>query len=136
MAQASLLEMAREVHLTSGEVCPISLAQRWVRDRYRKVNEKNIWSYKLARSTFQTPQAYGTGTVTMTINSTTVAGSNTAWLSAPITLVGQQLKVNGWVFTITAVTDDVTLTIDQKWLNATQAGQTYIAVQAYITPAP
>ena len=132
MAQSSLLEMAREVHLTSGEVCPISLAQRWVRDRYRKVNEKNIWSYKLARNTFQTPAAYSTGTVDMTIGSATVAGSDTAWTSA---LIGQQLKINGLVFTVLTVPTATSLTIDQQWLGASVTAN-YLIVQAYITPTP
>ncbi len=136
MAQATLLEMAREVYLYSGEVAPILLCKRWVRDRYRKICDKNIWSFKLNRSTFGTPAAYSTGTITMTNGSAVVTGSSTAWLSAPATLVGQQLKVNGVVFTVLSVATDTSLTVDQPWLSATQAGLTYIACQAYITPTP
>ncbi len=133
MAQATLQEMAREIHLYSGEVCPILLAQRWVRDRYRKVCEKSIWSFKLGRSAFQTTAAESTGTVVLTNNSTTVTGTGTAFVAAHI---GQQLKVNGYVFTITAVGSSTSLTIDQTWLGATTSDSTFIILQAYITPSP
>ncbi len=137
MAQASLQEMAREVHLYSGEVAPILLCKRWVRDRYRKLCEKNIWSFKLQRSAFGTTNQYTTGNVSLTFNSNSVTGSGTAWLGLNPTAVGQQLKVNnGFVFTITAVNSDTSLTIDQTWLGDNVSASTYSILQAYITPTP
>lgn len=136
MANNTLQEMAREVHLYSDGVCPILLCTRFIRDRYRKICDRVLWSFKLARGAFETPASYSTGTVTMTNASTTVTGSSTAWTTAPVSLVGQQLKVNGVVFTITAVGSDTSLTIDQAWMQATTAGMTYIACQAYIGPVP
>lgn len=133
MAQATLQEMAREVHLYSGELVPISMAKRWVRDRYRKICEKNIWSFKLGRSAFSTPDIYSTGTITLTSGSAVVAGSSTVFTAA---MVGRQLKVNGYVFTITIFTSTTSITIDQTWLSTTTAGNTYNIVQAYITPSP
>ena len=133
MAQATLLEMAREVHLYSDEVCPLQLAKRWVRDRYRKVCEKSIWSFKLGRSAFSTTDVYETGTITLTNASVTVTGSGTTFAAAHI---GQQLKVEGYVFTISAVGSGTSLTIDQTWLGATTAALDYEILQAYITPSP
>jgi hypothetical protein len=133
MAQSTLQEMAREVYLYSAEVAPLPLCQRFIRDRYRKICDRVLWSFKLGRGTFQTPDAYSTGTVTMTNSSAIVAGSGTAWTS---TLIGQQLKVNGLVFTITAVGSTTSLTIDQSWYGSTTSGLTYIICQAYITPTP
>lgn len=133
MAQATLQEMSREVHLYSGEVCPILLCQRWVRDRYREICEKSIWSFKIGRGAFGTTDAYGDGTITLTNASATVTGSSTVWTS---THVGQQLKVNGFVFTITAVGGNTSLTIDQTWLGATSSSNTYTILQAYIIPTP
>jgi hypothetical protein len=133
MAQATLQEMAREVHLYSSGVCPILLAERWVRDRYRSVCEKTIWSFKLGRSAFASTDAYSTGTITLTNASATVTGSSTVWVAAH---VGQQLKVSGYVFTISAVGSNTSCTIDQTWLGATTASLTYEILQAYITPSP
>ena len=133
MAQATLLEMAREIHLYSDEVCPIPMATRWVRDRYRKICERTLWSFKLGRGTFYTPAEYATGTVTMTNDSTTVTGSSTVWTS---THVSQQFVVEGTVFTISAVGGNTSLTLDQKWYGATESSLTYSIRQAYITPTP
>lgn len=133
MGQATLLEMAREIVLYSDDVCPILMAKRWVRDRYRKICEKNLWSFKIGRSAFGTTDVYSTGTLTLTYNSATVTGSSTVWTSAH---VGQQLKVSGFMFTITAYTSATSITIDQTWLGVTTASLTYQIVQAYITPTP
>lgn len=133
MAQATLQEMAREVQLYSGMLTPILMAKRWVRDRYRKVCEKVLWSFKLGRNAFGTADIYSTGTVTLTLNSATVAGSGTTWTSA---MVGRQLKVNGYVFTIVTVPGTTSMTIDQVWLANTTASNTYSIVSAYITPTP
>lgn len=133
MAQASLQDMAREVVLYSGGVCPILLAQRWVRDRYRKVCEKHLWSFKMGRSAFGTTDVYNTGTVTLTNGSATITGSGTTFTSG---MVGRQFKVNGFLWTITAFGGVTSLTVDQAWLGATAASNSYSIVTAYITPSP
>jgi hypothetical protein len=139
MAQATLLEMAREVHLYSGEICPIPLAKRWVRDRYRKVCEKNIWSFKLGRSMFSTTAVYSTGSIALTNGSSTIVGTGTTWVASH---VGQQIKFNGYVFTVITVTDTTHLTISLDgtnatlWAGSTSTGNTYSILQAYITPTP
>lgn len=133
MAQATLQEMAREVRLYSDGVCPIMMAKRWIRDRYRKVCEKQIWSFKLGRSAFGTSDVYSTGTITLTNNSTTVAGSSTVFTAA---MVGRQLKVSGYVFNITAFASTTSITIDQAWLGPTTSLLTYNILTAYITPSP
>lgn len=132
MAQATLTEMAREIHLYSAETCPILLAERWVRDRYRMVCEKSIWSFKLGRGAFASADEYATGTITLTNSSSTVLGSGTTFTSA---MVGRQLKTSGYVFTITAFNSSTSVTIDQSWLGATTASLSYSIVQAYITPS-
>ena len=131
MAQASLQDMAREIQLYSGGVCPILLCERWIRDRYRKVCERNIWSFKLGRSTFVTTAIYSTGTITLTNGSALVTGSSTVFTAA---MVGRQLKVNGYMFSISAFTSATSITVDQTWTAATASGQTYSIVRAYITP--
>lgn len=131
MANNTLQEMAREVNLYSSEVCPILLAQRWIRNRYRNICERVLWSFKLGRGTFGTPAAYSTGSVTMTNNSAAVAGSGTTFTAS---MVGEQLKVSGYVVTITVYNSATSLTVDQNWLGATTAGLNYTICQAYITP--
>lgn len=133
MAQATLNEMAREIHLYSGELAPLLQCKRWIRDRYRSVCEKQIWSFKIARSAFGTTDQYSTGTITLTNASASVVGSGTTFTASH---VGQQLKVNGFVFTISSFTNTTTIGIDQTWLGATAASNSFQILQAYITPSP
>jgi hypothetical protein len=51
-------------------------------------------------------------------------------------MVGRQLKVNGYVFTISSYTSATSIAIDQSWVGATASAQTYSIIQAYITPTP
>lgn len=127
----TLQQMSRELLMYSPGV-PIQLAQRWVRNRYRSVCERYLWSFKLGEGSFNTPASSSTGSVTMTNASTTVTGSSTAWDS---TFINQQLFVNGAVFNITAVGSTTSLTIDTAWQFATSSGTSYTIAKAYITPA-
>lgn len=132
MAQATLLEMAREVHLYSGGVAPVQLCQRWVRDRYRAACERGLWSFKIGRSQFFTVDSYSTGTVALTAGSATVTGTSTVWTSSH---VGLQFKANGFVYTISAVGGNTSLTLDRNWEEASDSESTYEIVKAYITPS-
>src|ERR1051326_55877 len=132
MGNNTLQEMAREVHLYSDAVCPILLCQRFVRDAYRKILRRAMWSFQLGRGQFNTINQYNTGTVTVTNNSATVTGSGTSWTSA---LINQQFKSGGAVYTVTAVGSTTSLTIDKAWAGATASGQTYTILTAYVTPS-
>jgi hypothetical protein len=128
----TLLTMARELQLYSPGV-PILLAQRWIRDRYRLAVSRWLWSFEIGASNFTTPPVYQTGSITLTLNSNIIQGSGTGFGAQH---VGLQLKVGGFVYTITSVVDVTHLTIDQVWGSPTQSGQAYQIVQAYITPTP
>lgn len=132
MAQGTLQKMARQLQAYCPSV-PYTLAQQWVIDRYRSITENNLWSFKIGESTFYTPAAYSTGTVTMTNSSAAVTGSGTTFTSA---MVGRQLVVAGFVFTISQYTSATAITIDKTWYGDTVAGSTFSIVQAYITPTP
>lgn len=133
MAQNTLQEMAREVHLYSGGVAPILLTQRWVRDRYRSACEKTLWSFKIGRGQFFTTTAYSTGTVAMTQGSANVTGTSTVWTTA--THDDLQFKVDGFVYTVDSVSSNTSLTLDRNWEKATTTASTYEIVKAYITPS-
>lgn len=130
MAQGTFREMAREVMAYHPKV-PYSLARRWIRDKYRQLCETYLWSFKLAQGQFGTNTAYTTGTITMTSASATVTGSGTTFTSA---MVGRQLKVRNFVYTITAYSSSTSITIDRVWLNATSSANTYSIVNAYFAP--
>ena len=81
---------------------------------------------------FLIPASYGTGTVTVTNNSTAVVGAGTTFTSA---MVGRQLIVGGSgpFYTISAFTDATNITIERAFGGADAAGASYSIVQAYVT---
>lgn len=79
----------------------------------------------IKRSTFTTVPPYSTGTVTGTIDSTTLTGSSTAWTSA--SHAGQDIRIGGayeW-FNIDSVASNTSLTLSSKYPGATTAGLSY-----------
>lgn len=79
--------------------------------------------------------AYGdivsSGTVSGSSGSTTVTGSSTAWASGPLPLrAGDQLYVGGYVYPITAVASDTSLTIGVPLQATVSGGTSYRAVLA------
>ena len=131
MAQGTLQKMARQIQAYCPSV-PYSLAQQWIIDRYRSITETILWSFKIGQGSLYTPAAYSTGTITMTNGSAVVTGSGTTFTSA---MVGRQLLVGGFVFTIASYSGATSITVDTTWRRDTTAGATYQILQAYITPA-
>jgi len=116
--------------------CPAAgllLARDWVNNSFRRIAERRRWSWLVKQGQFIFPAAYTTGTVTVTNASATVTGSGTAWDG---THVGQQFRLGltSPIYTISAVPDPTTLTLDQVWGPATASAQTYKIYQAYVTP--
>lgn len=112
---------------------PVPLAQRWVRDRYRRLLSRSLWGGTVAESEFLIPDAYDTGTVALTYNSVTVTGTGTAFTAG---MVGRQLLIGGQgpYYTISAVPDAVTLTLERVYGGASDALAAYQIVLAYLTP--
>lgn len=131
MAQGTLIKMARQLTNYCPSV-PTLLAQQWIIDRYRTITENYLWSFKIGEGTFYTPAAYDDGTITMTNGSATVTGSGTTFTSG---MIGRQLMVSGFVFTITAFSSATSITVDKNWYGNTASSLAYTILQAYITPS-
>lgn len=125
-------QLWRELRLHCSFV-PVPLAQHWVRDRYRKLLSRTLWAGSVSESEFIIPDAYSTGTISVNTFSTTATGVGTAFTAG---MVGRQLLVGnvGPYYTITAVPDAVTLTLDRVFGGASATGQLFTIVQAYLTP--
>lgn len=120
----------REVRLYCPSV-PMELVQRWVRDRFRHIQEWKPWSWSVAESQFDMPDAYSTGSVTLTNGSTTVVGAGTAWTSS---MVNRQFKAKNFMWTISSVdTVAQTLVLDRTYPLATDSAVNYLILQAYVT---
>ena len=129
----NFLAMTRQLRLYVPDL-PVTLAQKFIRDRYRRVLEMRPWSGLRAESQFLLqPWTTTPGTVTVTNNSTTVVGDSTTFDSG---MVGLQFKagLGSPVYTITAVADATHLTLDMPWALVTASAQSYIIFTGYVTP--
>jgi hypothetical protein len=117
---------------------PPPLAQEFVKITYHQVIGDHSWTDTRKDAEFLLPDAYTTGTITVTNGSPTVAGSGVDFIDAT-TFVGRQLCVGNIApfYTITAVTDSGggtydTLTLDRDYENSTEADVTYSIGQYYV----
>lgn len=109
---------------------PVPLAQEYVNTAYSRVLTAIDWSGLKGYGEFFLPAQYNTGTATATLASATVVGSGTTWTSS---MIGRQFYMNGRgpFYTILAVPDATTLTLDRVWGEATQTG-TYTVQLIYV----
>lgn len=113
----------------------------WINDEVRDLYDLKTWYGLFIKGQVPCPPQVSGGTATVTLNSTTIQGTNTTW---DTNLVGRQFRIglNNPIYTITAV--DVTnqqLTIELPWAGPMAPGQTtqtsgYNIVQAYYNLGP
>jgi len=109
----------------------IGAARIWVRNAFRRLNEKRIWSWLVKREQVVLPASYTTGTVTVTADSTTVTGSGTTWT---VDMQGRQFRVgDGAIHEVTKVNSTTSLEIYPAWGGSTASAQSYEISQIYIT---
>ena len=134
MAQETYAMLWRAVRLYS-PVLPATLAQNFIRSRFRDLRRKRLWSWRIGFSQFTTPNNYSVGTATVVFGSNTVTGSGTTWTTA---MLGRQFRIGtvAPIYTVVAINSTTSLVIDQPFggLSATNVG--YQIFQAYITPTP
>lgn len=109
-------------------------AQQWVSHAFRQVVEQRLWSWLIKRGQFIMPAVYNTGTVDVTLNDETVAGTGTTFTAA---MVGRQFRigVNAPLYTISRVDSTTGFELDQPWGAASVSGRTFEIYQALVTPA-
>lgn len=109
------------------------LAQDFIVNAFRRLYELRRWSWTVRFNQFIAPDAYNTGTVSVTQNSTTVTGSGTAWTAA---MVGRQFRVGlaAPIYTIAQFTSATSIELDLPFGGPTSTGSGYSIYQCYFTP--
>lgn len=128
----SLESIARKIRLYVPN-CPLPLAEEWVRDAFREINRRKLWSWAVAESQFTFPASYTTGTVTLTNGSASVTGSGTSWTEGAHKSLQFRKQGDSRIFTVSAVGGTTTLTLDRTWPDDTEADASYEIYQAYVT---
>lgn len=132
MAANSFLETTNSLRLYVPQL-PITLAQQFIRDRYRRILERRDWSALRKEAEFVLNDAKTAGTVAIVRGATTVTGTGTAFAAGD---VGRQFKSgNGSpIYTIATVNAGAqTLTIDRNFGGATVTAASYFILDAYLT---
>jgi hypothetical protein len=132
MANAnSFLEMSRSLRLYVPDL-PITLAQQFIRDRYRRILRRRDWSGLRRESQFLLNAFKTAGHVAFTRGSTSITGTGTSFAAGDI---GRQFKAGTGspVYTITNVVGQV-LTLNMPIGTATATASTYFIMDAYVIP--
>ena len=113
MASDSFADIWGSVLLRCPDAGPL-FAQDLVKNAYRRLWKRRRWSWLIKTNQFIVPQLINTGTVSVTIGSTTVVGVGTSFNSS---MVGLQFRVatTGPIYDIAAVTNSTHLTLSLPW---------------------
>lgn len=133
MAANTFLETTRSLRLYVPQL-PITLAEQFIRDRYRRILGRRDWSAMRREAEFQLNDQKSDGTVSFTRSTATVTGTGTSFAA---TDVGRQFKVGTGSPIYTVIDVDVTgqiLTLDRPIGVATSTGVGYRLIDAYVTP--
>jgi hypothetical protein len=116
----------------------LDLLDAWLNSRYEQVLESGDWTGIHARSILETTAAYqsATDSVTLTVGSTAVVGSGTAWTRAATQGFKFYRPGDTALYTVTAWTDATHFTLDRPYegngVDATgtvYAGAEYVLMQ-------
>lgn len=132
MSANSFLETTRSLRLYVPQL-PITLAEQFIRDRYRRILERRDWSGLRREAEFQLNNEKHDGTVTFTRGTPTITGNSTTFAASDI---GRQFKVGTGspIYTIINVAGQV-LTLDRPIGVASGTAVAYRIIDAYVTPA-
>lgn len=133
MSANSFLETTRSLRLYVPQL-PITLAEQFIRDRYRRILERRDWSGLRAEAEFQLNAEKADGSVTFTNGSTTITGVGTTFATTDL---GRQIKigVGSPIYTITTVNiGPQTLVVDRAIGVATSTAVAYRIFDGYVTP--
>ena len=132
--QETYQQLWRSLRLYSSTLPP-SLAQQYIRSRWRDLRRKRLWSWRVGITQIVTPAAVTTGTVTLARSSNVVTGTSTAWDPS---ILGLQFRIGTTapIYTIVQWNSPTSITIDQPFggLSVTNVG--YQIFMGYITPTP
>lgn len=133
MAANSFIEITRSLRLYVPEL-PITLAEQFIRDRYRRILERRDWSGMRREAEFQLNDSKNAGTVAFTRGTDQITGTATSFDAND---VGRQFKAGSGSPVYSIVDVDVPgqiLTLDRTIGVNSNATAGYFIMDAYVTP--
>ena len=133
--QLNFRSMIGEILGWNPDIDPL-VAGRMLNNSYRRIIDYRSWYGLMIKGLVTVPNAYTTGTVSVTNGSATVTGTGTAWT---VSMIGQQFRCGFSfpIYTIVAVDGSGTsLTLDNSWSDATFSSIGYQIFQNIVSPHP
>jgi hypothetical protein len=134
VAQETASELWRALRLYCPSL-PVTLAQQFIKNRFRDIRLRKLWSWRVGQAQFLTNAVYNAGTVTVVRGSPIVTGVATAWTSD---LVGRQFRIGtvAPIYTVAQLNSTTEIVLNDDFGGLSGAGLGYQIFNAYITPTP
>lgn len=128
-------DLQNRVHVATGITATENIAKRFINialhDMHIGNGEQFTWAHRQAY--LRTKARYVTGTVTATVGSSTLTGASTLWdtnndFSEKNAIAGGKLVIDGQesIYEVTTVGSDTDITMNTKWIDATEASLSYV----------
>lgn len=126
-------DLLKRVRIGTSDTYSIAEAKKYINialhDMFLGFGDK--FSFAERDAVLQTRPSYSTGTVDVTIGSTTVTGNSTAWNTADSfgtanVRAGGKMSINGNVYEVSAVASDTSLTLVTNYIGATDTTVSYV----------
>ena len=138
MGYDTYAELWKRVLLRAPKCAPL-LAQDFIRNSFRRISERRLWSYLIGYQQLIFHDEVTAGTVTVTFGLNTVTGNATAAAAWSSALIGRQFRIGtsspilDIINVTTVVNPNDTLTLGDVWGSTTAAGVGYEIYDAYLT---
>lgn len=132
--QLNYREMIGEIQSWNPDIDALQ-AGRMINNAYRRVIDARLWYGLVIKGQVVVPDAYSTGTVSLSNGSTTVVGTGTNWT---LEMAGRQFR-SGFsfpIYTIASVTDPTHLELDLSWGGKDLPNVGYQIFQSIVSPHP
>jgi len=133
---ATVADVARDLLGSMASDTSMPIAVRWIDNRYRELVSKVRFRHLRKLGELTVPAAISTGTVSVTLGSTSVAGSGTTWATAPAVFTTGaapywSLRANSVWHLIDAISGNTTLTLSSSYSETTNSAASYYIVKRF-----
>src|SRR5208337_2069453 len=129
--QASFRQMIGELLQWNPDL-PVQVAAKFINNAYRRVIDARLWYGMLVKGQVNVPNAYTTGSVTVTNGTGVVIGVGTIWTPA---MIGYSFRVgfSTPIYRIASVQSSTQFTLDLIWGGPTQSSVGYSIFQNIVS---
>jgi len=138
---ATVADIARDLLGSMASDTSMPVAVRWIDNRYKEMVSKVRFRHLRKIGTLVIPPQVRLGTVSVTLGSANVVGTDTTWATSPgVFLAGAQpywgFRASGVWYEVNAVSGNTALSLVSAYAETSNAAATYHLVKRYHALAP